>query len=263
MKVALFVTCLDDAMFPDTGKAAVRLLGRLGVDVVFPAAQTCCGQLHVNTGYLDEAVPVVREFVVRLRGLRRTSSPPPAPVPAPPGTSTRSWPGAPATRPWPRASRRSRRGCWSSVRVPRRRARRDRRRRLLPAHGDLPPDLPLAADAAGGRPAAAAAACGPTDCAWSTCPAPRSAAASAARSRSRTPTPRSRCWPTRPGTSGRHRRRGPGRRRQLLPDARRRRCCRASEPGMRIMHLAEILAATEERAGADQPRRGRPPEVAS
>ena len=57
------VTCINDAMFPETGKAVVSLLRRLGVDVEFPAGQTCCAQPMVNTGYLDEAVPVVRNFV--------------------------------------------------------------------------------------------------------------------------------------------------------------------------------------------------------
>lgn len=63
MRVALMVTCINDAMYPDTGGAVVTLLRRLGVDVEFPAAQTCCAQPMVNTGYLDEAVPVVRTFV--------------------------------------------------------------------------------------------------------------------------------------------------------------------------------------------------------
>lgn len=63
MRVALQITCVNDAMFPDTGKAVVRLLRRLGVEVDFPAAQTCCSQPMVNTGYLDEAVPVVRAYV--------------------------------------------------------------------------------------------------------------------------------------------------------------------------------------------------------
>jgi L-lactate dehydrogenase complex protein LldE len=57
------VTCVNDAMFPDTGRAVVTLLRRLGIEVDFPAAQTCCGQPMVNTGYLDEAVPAVRTFV--------------------------------------------------------------------------------------------------------------------------------------------------------------------------------------------------------
>jgi L-lactate dehydrogenase complex protein LldE len=68
MRVALQVTCINDALFPDTGKAMVRLLRRLGVDVEFPAAQTCCGQPMVNTGYLDEAVPALRSFVAAFRG---------------------------------------------------------------------------------------------------------------------------------------------------------------------------------------------------
>ena len=62
------VTCLGDAMFPESGRATVRLLRRLGVDVEFPAGQTCCAQPMVNTGYLDEAVPVVRTFVEAFAG---------------------------------------------------------------------------------------------------------------------------------------------------------------------------------------------------
>ena len=63
MRIALFITCLADALFPDVGKATVRLLERLGQEVDFPAAQTCCGQMHVNTGYQPEALPLVRHFV--------------------------------------------------------------------------------------------------------------------------------------------------------------------------------------------------------
>ena len=51
MRIALFVTCLGDVLFPDVGKATVTVLERLGHEVVFPAAQTCCGQMHTNTGY--------------------------------------------------------------------------------------------------------------------------------------------------------------------------------------------------------------------
>jgi L-lactate dehydrogenase complex protein LldE len=68
MKVALMVTCVNDAMFPHTGRAVVTLLRRLGVDVDFPEAQTCCAQPMVNTGYLDEAVPIVRTFVDAFEG---------------------------------------------------------------------------------------------------------------------------------------------------------------------------------------------------
>jgi L-lactate dehydrogenase complex protein LldE len=62
------VTCINDAMFPSTGQAVVLLLRRLGVEVHFPEAQACCGQPMVNTGYLDEAVPVVRNCVSAFDG---------------------------------------------------------------------------------------------------------------------------------------------------------------------------------------------------
>ncbi len=68
MRVAVMVTCINDTLFPDTGKAVVRLLRRLGVDVDFPVGQTCCGQPMVNTGYLDEAVPLVRNHVEAFAG---------------------------------------------------------------------------------------------------------------------------------------------------------------------------------------------------
>ncbi len=63
MRIALFVTCLADAMFPEVGKATVRVLERLGQVVEFPAEQTCCGQMHVNTGYQKQALPLVERFV--------------------------------------------------------------------------------------------------------------------------------------------------------------------------------------------------------
>lgn len=75
MRVALMVTCLNDALFPEVGKAVVRLLRRLGVEVDFPEAQTCCGQPMVNTGYLDEAVPVVRNFTEAFAGYDHVVAP--------------------------------------------------------------------------------------------------------------------------------------------------------------------------------------------
>ncbi|MGH3099868.1 MAG: (Fe-S)-binding protein [Thermoleophilia bacterium] len=51
MRIALFVTCFNDTLFPATGRAVVELLERLGHEVVFPEGQTCCGQMHGNTGY--------------------------------------------------------------------------------------------------------------------------------------------------------------------------------------------------------------------
>lgn len=55
MRVALFVTCLVDTLFPEVGRATVATLERAGVAVEFPAEQTCCGQLHFNAGYVDVA----------------------------------------------------------------------------------------------------------------------------------------------------------------------------------------------------------------
>ena len=63
VKVSLFITCLGDAYYPRAGIAAVKVLERLGCGVDFPTAQTCCGQMHVNTGYQPEALPLVRHFV--------------------------------------------------------------------------------------------------------------------------------------------------------------------------------------------------------
>jgi len=63
VKVALFATCLGDAMFPEAARASVTVLERLGHEVVFPAGQTCCGQMHLNSGYQDEAGRLARRFV--------------------------------------------------------------------------------------------------------------------------------------------------------------------------------------------------------
>ena len=63
MRVALFVTCFNDTLFPNVGITTTRLLERLGHTVEFPEAQTCCGQMHYNTGYQREAIPLVRHFV--------------------------------------------------------------------------------------------------------------------------------------------------------------------------------------------------------
>ena len=154
------VTCINDALFPDTGKAVVTLLRRLGVEVEFPEAQTCCGQPMVNTGYLDEAVPAGAAFVEAFEGYDA--------VVTPSGSCAGSarhqhaivaQRRGRATRPG-RGRRADRAADLRADRVPGRRARRDRRRRVLPAPRHLPPDLPLAADARRRRPAHAAAAGG-------------------------------------------------------------------------------------------------------
>jgi L-lactate dehydrogenase complex protein LldE len=63
MRVGLFATCINDLMFPQTARAALELLTRLGCEVVFPRAQTCCGQMMTNTGYFKEALGAVRCYV--------------------------------------------------------------------------------------------------------------------------------------------------------------------------------------------------------
>ncbi|RRO20385.1 (Fe-S)-binding protein [Saccharopolyspora rhizosphaerae] len=63
MRVALFATCLGDTLFPAAPKATVQILERLGCSVDFPTAQTCCGQVHTNTGYRKQATSSVRTFV--------------------------------------------------------------------------------------------------------------------------------------------------------------------------------------------------------
>jgi len=63
VRIALFVTCVNDTLYPNTGRAVVRLLTRLGHDVAFPEAQTCCGQMHLNTGYRADAQALARSFV--------------------------------------------------------------------------------------------------------------------------------------------------------------------------------------------------------
>lgn len=68
MAVGLLVTCINDVLFPDTGRAVVQLLRRLGVEVDFPAGQTCCGQPMINTGYLDEAVGSLRAHLEAFAG---------------------------------------------------------------------------------------------------------------------------------------------------------------------------------------------------
>lgn len=63
MKISLFIACYNDTLFPETGKAVVTVLERLGHEVEFRSAQTCCGQMHYNTGYQAEALPLMRHFV--------------------------------------------------------------------------------------------------------------------------------------------------------------------------------------------------------
>ncbi|WP_030766759.1 (Fe-S)-binding protein [Streptomyces albidoflavus] len=67
MRIGLFATCLGDTLYPDAVKSTAVLLARLGHEVVFPPGQTCCGQMHVNTGYQREPVPLVRNYAEQFR----------------------------------------------------------------------------------------------------------------------------------------------------------------------------------------------------
>jgi L-lactate dehydrogenase complex protein LldE len=63
VRIALFVTCVGDLMFPEAGRATVEVLERLGHEVVFPEEQTCCGQMHANSGYARDARRLAERFV--------------------------------------------------------------------------------------------------------------------------------------------------------------------------------------------------------
>ena len=62
MRAALFVTCFNDTLFPDAGRATVAVLERLGCEVEFRPEQTCCGQMHGNSGYEDQAAALLERF---------------------------------------------------------------------------------------------------------------------------------------------------------------------------------------------------------
>ena len=63
MRASLFITCYNDTLFPETGRAVVRLLERLGVELEFHPGQTCCGQMHANTGFRAEAFSQAKRLV--------------------------------------------------------------------------------------------------------------------------------------------------------------------------------------------------------
>jgi L-lactate dehydrogenase complex protein LldE len=63
LRVALFIACVGDTLFPAVGKAAVGILDGLGHEAAFPPDQTCCGQLHANSGYREGARALARRVV--------------------------------------------------------------------------------------------------------------------------------------------------------------------------------------------------------
>ena len=62
-RVSLFVTCIVDQVYPQVGIAITQVLERLGYQVDFPVAQTCCGQPAFNSGYTEEARKIARHFL--------------------------------------------------------------------------------------------------------------------------------------------------------------------------------------------------------
>src|SRR5690625_4876887 len=68
MRIALFISCVNDTLFPDTGRAVVDLLEQLGHEVLIPEGQTCCGQMHYNTGYRRPATRFAVRFVQTFDG---------------------------------------------------------------------------------------------------------------------------------------------------------------------------------------------------
>jgi L-lactate dehydrogenase complex protein LldE len=75
MRVALFATCLVDTLTPTVARATAVLLERLGHEVVVPRDQACCGQMHVNTGYRREAVPIIANHVRAFAGAEAIVAP--------------------------------------------------------------------------------------------------------------------------------------------------------------------------------------------
>lgn len=73
-RVALFVTCMVDMLYPEVGMATVELLERFGVEVIFPVEQTCCGQPAFNAGYRDEARVLALRFLDIFEPLVRTGA---------------------------------------------------------------------------------------------------------------------------------------------------------------------------------------------
>jgi L-lactate dehydrogenase complex protein LldE len=75
VRIALFVTCIGDTLFPEAARGCVEVLERLGHEVVFPPEQTCCGQMHLNSGYRDDAARLGRRFARIFGGYEAVVSP--------------------------------------------------------------------------------------------------------------------------------------------------------------------------------------------
>ena len=183
-RVALFVTCLADTLFPQVGQATVTVLERLGIEVVFPLEQTCCGQMHANSGYPGEAELLARRFVEIFDGFDAIVTPSGSCA-----AQVREHIPGPARRRRPRRSGAD----VGAVAVPHRRARR-RRGRLERTRARSPTTRPaIRCDSSASATRRCACCVRRPASSSSSCRTRRSAAASAARSRSRTRTSRRRC----------------------------------------------------------------------
>ena len=155
--ISLFITCYNDTLFPETGKAVVTVLERLGHQVEFREAQTCCGQMHYNTGYAAEALPLMRRMLEVFRGsgldlravgvVRRDDA----------GSLSEDGRRSPATRRCRPAVEDFLGRVFEFSELLVDKLRRHRRRRVVPAHRHAAHVLSLAAVAAPHRPAGAAA----------------------------------------------------------------------------------------------------------
>jgi L-lactate dehydrogenase complex protein LldE len=114
VNVSLFITCYNDTLFPNTGKAVVAVLERLGHTVDFPPAQTCCGQMHYNTGYQNDARRMMLHFLEVFRDAE-TICVPSASCVAMIREHFPKMAAASPTLPWAARWRRCCRGCTSSA----------------------------------------------------------------------------------------------------------------------------------------------------
>ena len=256
MLISLFIGCYNDTLFPETGKAVVTVLERLGHTVEFREAQTCCGQMHYNTGYARGGAAADAALSRRLRRcrgdlravglLRRDDA----------GALSEDGRGDAATP----ALIGARRGAAAAgLRVHRaagRQAGRDRRRRVLSASRDAAHLLSFAALAAARGPAGAAAARGARPAAHRPAALRR-----VLRLRRHVRGQERRRLHRDGGRQGRRRARDRRRRlhggRQLLPDADWRRCWRASRPAGAACTSPRSWRRPTRPAAADDPRRPR------
>ena len=68
MKVAIFIPCLTEHMYPETGLSMVKVLRHAGIEIEYVHGQTCCGQPAFNAGYRDEIIPIAERLIGLFKG---------------------------------------------------------------------------------------------------------------------------------------------------------------------------------------------------